>query len=68
VATDLNTWHAYLPGYSWKEFLKDAVENTYEGSQWNFSEGFKQGTQPMLNSECGNVWGYEGSTGDVDWS
>ena len=23
---------------------------------------------PMLNSECGNVWGYEGSTGDVDWS
>ena len=22
----------------------------------------------MLNSECGNVWGYEGSTGDVDWS
>ncbi len=22
----------------------------------------------MLNSECGNVWGYSGSTGDVDWS
>jgi hypothetical protein len=22
----------------------------------------------LLNSECGNVWGYEGSTGDVDWS
>ena len=22
----------------------------------------------MINSECGNVWGYEGSTGDVDWS
>jgi len=22
----------------------------------------------MLNSEFGNVWGYEGSTGDVDWS
>lgn len=21
-----------------------------------------------MNSECGNVWGYEGSTGDVDWS
>ncbi len=68
VATDLNTWHAYLPGYSWKEFLKDGVENTYEGSPWNFSEGYMQGTQPMLNSECGNVWGYQGSTGDVDWS
>jgi hypothetical protein len=23
---------------------------------------------PNINSECGNVWGYEGSTGDVDWS
>ena len=68
VATDLNTWHAYLPGYSWKEFLKDAVDNTYDGSQWNFSKGYIQGTQPMLNSECGNVWGYQGSTGDVDWS
>ena len=68
VATDLNTWHAYLPGYLWKEFLKDAVENTYEGSPWNFSEGYAQDTQPMLNSECGNVWGYQGSTGDVDWS
>ena len=22
----------------------------------------------MINSECGNVWGYEGSTGDVDWT
>ena len=22
----------------------------------------------MINSEFGNVWGYEGSTGDVDWS
>ena len=52
VATDLNTWHAYLPGYSWKEFLKDAVDNTFEGSGWNFSQGYKQSKQPMLNSEC----------------
>ncbi len=22
----------------------------------------------MINSECGNVWGYDNSTGDVDWS
>jgi len=68
VATDLNTWHAYLPGYAWKEFLMDVIDNTYEGSGWNFKEGYKQGNQPMLNSECGNVWGYQGSTGDVDWS
>ena len=68
VATDLNSWHSYLPGYAWKDFLNKAVNNTYEGSGWNFSEGYAQSRQPMINSECGNVWGYEGSTGDVDWS
>lgn len=68
VETDLNTWHAYLPGYEWEAFLADAVKNTFPGSEWNFADGYTQGNQPMLNSECGNVWGYEGSTGDVDWS
>ena len=68
VVTDLNSWHAYLPGYEWKKMLDETVANTYQGSTWNFIGGNKQGNQPMLNSECGNVWGYEGSTGDVDWS
>lgn len=68
VITDINTWHAYLPGYSWKEFLDNATKRTFEGSQWNFTEGNVQTNVPMFNSECGNVWGYEGSTGDVDWS
>ncbi|HEX2967472.1 MAG TPA: glycoside hydrolase family 2 TIM barrel-domain containing protein [Bacteroidales bacterium] len=68
VITDINSWHAYLPGYKWKEFLDNAVEKTFEGSTWNYIGGNKQGTEPMINSECGNVWGYTGSTGDVDWS
>lgn len=68
VVTDLNTWHAYLPGYEWRKFLDDACEKTFPGSGWNYVEGRRQGDEPMLNSECGNVWGYEGSTGDVDWS
>ena len=42
--------------------------DTFPGSKWNFIGGRTQGGQPLLNSECGNVWGYEGSTGDVDWS
>ncbi len=66
--TDLNSWHAYLPGYEWTKFLDEAVKSTFPGSQWNFAAGYRQGNQPMLNSECGNVWGYDGSTGDVDWS
>jgi hypothetical protein len=66
--TDLNSWHDYLPGYTWREHLDQITKDTFPGSKWNFIGGRTQGSQPMFNSECGNVWGYEGSTGDVDWS
>ena len=66
--TDLNSWHAYLPGWAWDEELDKATKGTQPGSTWNFEAGYKQDRQPDINSEFGNVWGYEGSTGDVDWS
>ncbi|TWT82929.1 Beta-glucuronidase [Planctomycetes bacterium CA13] len=66
--TDLNTWHDYLPGYAWRDRLEQIVRDTHAGSKWNFIGGRTQGNQPLFNSECGNVWGYEGSTGDVDYS
>jgi hypothetical protein len=66
--TDLNSWHAYLPGWAWDEELDKASKGTAAGSTWNFEAGYKQDRQPDINSEFGNVWGYEGSTGDVDWS
>ena len=28
TATDINSWHAYLPGYEWDEYLKDQTEKT----------------------------------------
>jgi len=68
VASDVNSWHVYIPGYDWKKHLDEVVANTYPGSKWNFIGGRTQGEQPLYNSECGNVWGYNGSTGDVDWS
>jgi hypothetical protein len=68
VATDLNSWHAYLPGYAWENRLDEFTKETYSGSSWNFADGYQQSGQPNINSECGNVWGYSGSTGDVDWS
>ncbi len=68
VATDINSWHAYLPGYKWAETLDEYCAKTHPGSPWNFVPGRVQGSQPNFNSECGNVWGYKGSTGDVDWS
>ncbi len=66
--TDINSWHEYLPGWAWEDHLKMITENDYPGSQFHFEKGFVQGKQPNINSECGNVWGYDGSTGDVDWS
>lgn len=66
--TDLNSWHSYLPGWRWAGYDQQISDSTFPGSTWNFTAPWKQGRQPMLNSEFGNVWGYEGSTGDVDWS
>ncbi|HXE83072.1 MAG TPA: glycoside hydrolase family 2 TIM barrel-domain containing protein [Gemmatimonadales bacterium] len=66
--TDLNSWHEYLPGWRWEQRVKQVSDSTYAGSSWNFETPWRQARQPMLNSEFGNVWGYEGSTGDVDWS
>ena len=68
TATDLNSWHAYLPGYDWDDYLNDQVQRNFKGGNHLYYDGFKQENQPFLNSECGNVWGYTGSTGDVDWS
>ncbi|HEX6070902.1 MAG TPA: glycoside hydrolase family 2 TIM barrel-domain containing protein, partial [Longimicrobiaceae bacterium] len=66
--TDLNSWHSYLPGWEWEEHLRVMSDSTFPGSGWNFEDGWRQGRQPNINSEFGNVWGYEGSTGDVDYS
>lgn len=68
VDTDLNTWHDYLPGYLWKDRLDQISRDTFPGSGWNFIGDNVQRNQPNFNSECGNVWGYTGSTGDVDWT
>lgn len=68
TVTDINSFHDYLPGWEWENHLKNLTAQSYEGSSFQFEPGFKQGKQPKINSECGNVWGYEGSTGDVDWS
>src|SRR5882762_2851976 len=66
--TDINSWHDYLPGWAWENRDGMVSDSTHPGSSWNFEAGYRQGSQPNINSEFGNVWGYEGSTGDVDWS
>ncbi len=66
--TDLNSWHDYLAGWQWQGHLDTVSDSTAPGSPWNFERGYVQAHQPMINSEFGDVWGYTGSTGDVDWS
>ena len=66
VITDINTWHRYSPARHWSGFLDMIVENTYPGSSHNYIGDNVQGNEPMFNSECGAVWGYSGSTGDID--
>ncbi|MBI1343335.1 MAG: glycoside hydrolase family 2 [Terrimonas sp.] len=68
TVTDINSWHQYLPGWEWEDYLNDIVKNSFPGSNYHFETGYQEGNQPNINSECGNVWGYDGSTGDVDWS
>jgi Glycosyl hydrolases family 2, sugar binding domain/Glycosyl hydrolases family 2/Glycosyl hydrolases family 2, TIM barrel domain len=66
VATDINSWHSYNPARQWAGLFDEIVSKTHPGSAYNFIGGNVQGNQPMLNSECGAVWGYNGSTGDID--
>jgi hypothetical protein len=66
VITDLNTWHSYNPARQWAGLFDEIISKTYPGSAYNYIGGNVQGTEPMLNSECGAVWGYSGSTGDID--
>ena len=68
VESDINSWHAYRRGYVWERTIKQYVDNTFPGSPYNYIGGNVQNGAPMINSECGNVWGYEGSAGDCDYT
>ncbi|NHN33055.1 glycoside hydrolase family 2 protein [Paenibacillus agricola] len=67
VKSDLNTWHFYLNGYQLvRDHIETAASSTYPGSTWNYIDGHQQSDAPLMNSECGAVWGIDGSAGDSD--
>jgi len=68
VETDINSWHAYKRGFLWNEEIELYEKNTFPGSHFNFIGDNVQDGAPMINSECGDVWGYDGSSGDVDFT
>ena len=68
VQTDINSWHNYCTGYNWEYQTNMYDKGTFPGSTFNYIGGNVQTDVPMINSECGNVWGYEGSAGDCDYT
>lgn len=67
VESDINTWHFYINGYeNVRDHIKKVAENTYADSAFNYTEGNAQNGAPLMNSECGMVWGVDGSAGDSD--
>lgn len=69
VESDLNTWHFYINGYeNVKGHIAKVADQTFPGSAFNYCGGNVQSDAPLMNSECGNVWGIEGGAGDSDIS
>lgn len=68
VQTDINSWHAYRAGYNWESTAARYDGLTFPGSSFNYTEGNAADEAPMINSECGNVWGYVRSAGDCDYT
>jgi len=67
TVTDLNTWHFYHYGYEKvREHIRNVVSQTYPGSAFNCAQGYTQSAAPLLNSECGMVWGVDNTAGDSD--
>ena len=67
VETDINTWHFYLNTYEVvRDHIRKIADNTYPGSSFNYIGENRQSDAPLMNSECGMVWGVENSAGDSD--
>lgn len=68
VETDINSWHSYNAGHAWEAMAARYDTLTVVGTGFNYIGGNTVQDVPMINSECGNVWGYEGSAGDCDYT
>ncbi len=67
VITDINSWHFYINGYeNVKDHVRRRAEGAYPTSPENYIGPNRCGDVPFMNSECGMVWGVDGSAGDSD--
>lgn len=67
VETDINSWHFYIDDFERaKRHIAEVVEMTYPGSTFNYADGWRQGTAPLINSEYGGVSAGSGDR-DISW-
>jgi len=67
VVTDINSWHFYIEDWrAASRHIRDVVEKTFPGSDFNYAEGWKQDTAPLINSEYGGV-SAGGGDRDISW-
>ena len=68
VETDINSYHYYVNGYgTLRDYLRRFCDATAAGSRHNYIGENKQAENtPLMNSECGMVWGVDGGAGDSD--
>ncbi len=67
VKTDINSWHFYINDYrTAKKNIADFVTKAFPGSSNNFIGDYRQGTQPVINSEYGGISAGMGDQ-DVSW-
>ena len=67
VATDVNTWHVYLPAYKWMAAMDDICAKTYPGSKWNYASGRVQDGTPMMGAETGTYASGGHCDHDITW-
>jgi len=67
VQSDINSWHFYIDDFEKsRDHIQEVVDNTFPGSQFNYAEGWKQDTAPLMNSEYGGVSAGSGDR-DISW-
>jgi hypothetical protein len=67
VVTDINSWHFYIDDVARaRAHIEEVVQKTYPGSPFNYIGGRQQGSEPLINSEFGNV-SAGGGDRDISW-
>ncbi len=67
ILTDINSWHFYIyPHQRARDHIEHVVNETFLGSEFNYISGYKQATEPLMNSEYGGVSAGMGDR-DISW-